>query len=286
MTALRASVVIAVRQGATVMPDLIESLRALRFSAADFEIIVVDNGSTDDTARIVRSLGDDIRVMHEPVRGSAAARNCGILAARGWAVAFTDADAVVEPDWLAELVAPLEDQTIGVVGGRILSVQPCNRIERFGERIHDQERAISQVEPYASSGNWASRRNVLLETGLFDVSLLRGQDVDLAWRIRAAGYRLVYAPNAIVRHRNEKTLLGLMREGYVHGLHGAQLRQKYGKPPDRKGRRLAGALRRMTRDKDLVNGALGVVFDAGKVTGQLVAELRALSAHESKREGS
>ena len=182
---------------------------------------------------------------------------------------------MVEAGWLAALVAPLGDRGVGDSGGRILSGETCNRIARFGGRIHDQRRAIGlEGHPYVASGNWASRREVLLEVGLFDPALLRGQGVDLAWRIHKAGYRLVYAPDAIVRHRNERTIRGLMHEGFVHGLHGARLLAKHGHARSRKRRRLRRALERLVREHDLVNGVLAMLFDVGKVTGQLVAHWR------------
>lgn len=280
---LDVSVIVAVRNGALTIRPLIESLLALAFPREKREIIIVDNSSTDETLRIVAEFGADVRVMHESRRGAAAARNCGIRAAGGWAVVFTDADAVVEPDWLTALITPLADDTVGIVGGRILSVEPCNRIERFGERIHDQEAAVAGHEPYVTTGNWASRREVLLAAGLFDESLLRGQDVDLAWRVRAAGYRLVYEPTAVVRHRNEKTLPGLVREGFTHGLHGVRVLEKLGKARPRKLRRVVKALRRLTQEHDATDGALALLFDLGKVAGQMVAQLRGRAVPRSAR---
>ncbi len=271
---LEVSVVVAVRNGAATIGATVESLLAVRYPRPALEILVVDNGSTDETVGLLNAMGDRIRVLHESRRGAAAARNRGIRAARGRMIAFTDADAVVEPEWLGAILAQLNDPTVGIVGGRILSIEPCNRIERFGERIHNQQAAI-EVEklPYVMTGNWASRRDVLLEVGLFDESLLRGQDVDLAWRIREAGYRLVYEPAAIVRHRNERTIPGLVREGFVHGLHGARLLEKSGQPRARNRARLFRAIRRLARENP-IDGALALAFDAGKVAGQLVAQLR------------
>jgi GT2 family glycosyltransferase len=134
------------------------------------------------------------------------------VSARGEVVAFTDADCVVEPGWLASLVAPLSDESIGIVGGKILAKRPCNPIEEFGERIHDHELAINVYEPpHVITMNWASRVSVLREN-LFDEKFLRSQDVDLSYRILQQGYEFVFTPAAVVYHRNEKTFSGLKRQ--------------------------------------------------------------------------
>ena len=104
---------------------------------------------------------------------------------------------------------PVYGDRVGIVGGRILSRQPANRIELFGEKIHDHQKAIEVYQPpYAISMNWASPRSVLLEESLFDETFLRCEDVDLSQRIEQAGYDLVYQHSAIVFHRNEHTLAG------------------------------------------------------------------------------
>src|SRR5262249_268139 len=92
--------------------------------------------------------------------------------------------------------------------------------ELFGERIHDHRRAILVWKPpYVITMNWASPRAVLERVGLFDEGLLRCEDVDLSYRIGAAGYRLAFAPDAVVYHRNERSVVGLFREGVQHGFY-------------------------------------------------------------------
>src|SRR6185503_11362164 len=182
------------------------------------EIVCVDNASTDRTPGVLAAYGERCRVLREPKRGPAAARNAGIRSASGTVVAFTDADCTVDREWLFRLVGRTADPTIGVVGGRVLSRRPCNAIEAFGERIHDHQRALERtMPPYAMTGNWASRRDLLLGFGGFNEDLLRCSDVDLSYRIVAAGYALVYEPDAVIYHRHERTPWGLLHEGYVHG---------------------------------------------------------------------
>ncbi len=276
-----ATVVVAAYNEVETMAACVASLLAMRGLNDLVEIIVVDNGSTDGTGDALATFGDRIRVLTEGTRGAGAARNCGIRAAQGPVVAFTDADCVVEPDWLSHLIAPLADPAVGVVGGRILSVPGANRIARFGEVIHDHHDAIEvQEEPYVISMNWASRREVLLLAGLFDEALLRGQDVDLSWRIRQAGYRLVYAPNAVLRHHNQHTLWGLAHEGYVHARQAVRVGRKHGYVFDVAGglkrtrQRLATAVRTVARGPERIDGLLGLVFNSGKSAGELAALIR------------
>ncbi len=222
------SIVVAAYNAEASIADCVRSLLELRYPRDLFEIIVVDNGSRDGTAAILASFGGAITVIEEPLRGRAAARNAGIRYARGEVIAFTDTDCTVDPDWLAALVAPLVDPCVGVAGGRILARRPANEIELFGEVIHDHRQAILAMRPpYAITMNWASRRSVLTDLGLFDLALRRGSDGDLAYRIGQGGYSFAYCPTAIIYHRNESSLAGLFREGFQHGFYAVPVRKRY-----------------------------------------------------------
>ena len=219
------SVIVAVYNAQDTIRDCIESLLRLDYPRTRREVIVVDNASSDATPTILERYRSELTILHEPVRGPAAARNAGLRRATGEAVAFTDADCVVDPRWLAHLVAPLKDPTVGVVGGRILARRPCNSIAEFGERIHDHRRAIEDLQPpYAITMNWASPRTVLDRVGPFNPGLLRCSDVDFAFRVVQAGYRLVYEPAAVIYHKNRSTVLALMWEGYRHGYYAEPVR--------------------------------------------------------------
>jgi len=271
------SVIIPVYNGAATVADCVESLLALQYPRDRCEIVVVDNGSTDATREILARFEGRIRVLHESRRGAAAARNRGIREANGTVVAFTDADAVVDPAWLDGLVSHLHPGT-GAVGGPILSRRPANRIEQFGEVVHDHRFAIEDCDPpYMASGNWASPRDLLVAVGLFDEDLLRGQDADLAFRLHRAGHRLTYGPDAIVYHRNKRTIAALFREGLSHGIAGVRVREKNApafpgmRRHSRVTRRLAGHVGRLLREGDRVTTVLRIVFDSGKFCGELVA---------------
>ncbi|MFC2054353.1 glycosyltransferase [Chloroflexota bacterium] len=227
-TSPQTSIIVPVFNGQNVIRDCIDSLLNLNFPRQDREIIVVDNGSSDHTPKILAEYSDLIHCYQEQHRGAAAARNHGIDNSRGKWIAFTDADCVVDSEWLLNLVPHLTDPSVGIVGGKILAKRPANKIELFGERIHDQQNAINLLcPPYVISMNWASPRQLLIEMGGFDTSLLRGQDLDLSYRIGAKGYSLVYEPESVVYHSNEKSLFGLFQEGSIHGFHNHLIYHKH-----------------------------------------------------------
>jgi glycosyltransferase involved in cell wall biosynthesis len=281
---LSASVVIPVRNAEATISDCVDSLLKLDTEGGAPELVVVDNGSTDGTLAALRAFGDGIVLLHEQRRGAAAARNTGIAGSRGEVIAFTDADCTVDPDWLALLVAALDDPGVGVAGGTILAATPANEVERFGEVIHDHRSAIEVYSPpYAITMSWASPRAVLEQTGGFDLGFLRGQDVDLSYRIVQAGYELAFVPGAVVHHRNESTLGGLFREGFVHGFHGVKARKRHreflhGYGHARGGsprlRQIGSQLMDWARGRDAPRARCEATFNSGKKAGRLLGSAR------------
>jgi glycosyltransferase involved in cell wall biosynthesis len=286
---LAASVVVAVYNSQETVGECVRSLLNLDYPAAEHELICVDNGSTDASGGILESFGGRIRVLREPKRGASAARNRGIRSARFPVVAFTDSDCAVDPQWLRHLVAPLKDPETGVSGGTILSRRPCNRVEAFGETVHNNCKAITYFKPpYSDSANWASRREVLLRLGCFDEAFLRAQDVELSCRILQAGLKLVHAPEAIVYHRNERTYGGLFREGFTHGMHSVALMERhrsfyesYGYRPRRLSqyRNLWAQFREYLSGKNPESAGCQVVFNGGKRLGRLAGSMRFGAVH-------
>ena len=214
----RVSVIVPVYNAENTIEECINSLFGLNYPKEKIELIFVNNASTDRTTNILNQYSGKIKILHEEKKGPAATRNKGLLNAKSDVIAFTDSDCVVHKDWLHNIVLPLQDEGIGIVGGKILAKRPCNKIEKFGEIIHDHNKAINEFKPaYVITMNWASRLSVLKEVGFFDENFIRCEDADLSHRIFQSGYRFVYRPEAVVYHRNEKTLSGLFQEGYLHG---------------------------------------------------------------------
>jgi len=278
------SIIVPAYNAAATIDACVQSLLSLDYPRDRYEVIVVDNASTDDTARILSKYSGALRVLQERTRGPAAARNAGLRNATYDLLAMTDADCLVDPQWLRELVAPLHHGNVAMVGGRILSVQPSTAIERFGEEIHDHEAAITRyVPPYVITMNWASRRSHLESIGYFDERFLRAEDVELSYRVARAGLTFAYAPGAIVFHHNERTLAGLFREGFDHGahsrhldvIHGDWLRAQFASSHGARVMHvLARAARELVTSEDRARAWHRTVFNIGKELGKLAGTAR------------
>lgn len=223
------TVILPVYNGEAVIAACLDSLLALVYPDADYEIVVVDNASTDATAVILERYRDRLRILYEAGHGVSRARNAAIAATDRDIIAFIDADCIADPGWLSALVRPLlRDADLSVVGGRILALAGANAIARYGEHIHDHRMAIEVYKPaYVISMNIAVRRSVFDDIGVFDPLFLRAQDADLSFRLNLGQHRLAYANDAVIRHHNETTLWSLFREGFKHGSWQICLYRKY-----------------------------------------------------------
>jgi len=278
------SVIVPAYNAAATIRDCLDSILAVTSPAENFELIVVDNASTDQTNDILQSFGRRIKILHETKRGPAAARNQGLRNAAGQIIAFTDADCIVEKQWLQKLIEPLNDGSVGAVGGRILSRQPCNPIEKFGEDIHDHSKAIEVYRPpYVITMNWASRLSLLKELNFFDEDLLRGEDVDLSYRILQKGLRFLFQPDAVIYHRNESNYRGLSHEGFLHGYYAIQVLKKHESFLKQFGHRkwnkwsyadIAHNLIDSIRGKERHQSFCSFVFNSSKKIGKLFGSIR------------
>jgi glycosyltransferase involved in cell wall biosynthesis len=235
----RASVVIPAYNAAGTLPACLAALSQQTLAGPDFEIIVADDGSTDGTALVAAEAGAN-RVLVLPHRGPAAARNSGIAAARGETILFTDADCRPAPDWLAQMLRPLDDTDVSGVKGsyRTQQREVIARLAQceFEERYNRQELlpSIDFVDTYAA----AFRSAVLREVGGFNPAFPHAdnEDVDLSYRLAERGYRLVFNRQAVVYHRHAAAWRDYARlkahRGYwrmaVYRLHpGKALRDSY-----------------------------------------------------------
>src|SRR5262249_50411983 len=151
-----------------------------------------------------------IRLIRLPrSMGPAAARNAGAAECGSELVAFLDSDCVAEPDWLEALVPELADPAIAAAGGRVLPAAEGAWLERY-EAVRSPldlgaTRAAAQPRasvPYLVPANLVVRRTAFQAVGGFDPGLRCGEDVDLCWRLNAAGHLLSYQPAGRVRHRH------------------------------------------------------------------------------------
>jgi glycosyltransferase involved in cell wall biosynthesis len=203
MTVPTISVIVPVWNDEKRIGQCIDALQRQTLRADLFEIIVVDNGSTDSTASVV-ARHPNIILLREPQPGSYAARNRGLAHARGEYVAFTDADCIPQRDWLEQgLNAVVGRTNIGVVAGRVAFCEPTGKYNRA---CLNYDRHISlRQEDYARAGraitaNWFSRKSILLEKGGFDTRMKSGADHELSRRVSKSGLQTLYLSKATVMH--------------------------------------------------------------------------------------
>ena len=224
------SVVVPVLNGEATLGECLAALGAVDYPPERREVIVVDNGSTDATAAIVKRR--PVTYLWEPRRGPAIARNAGIGAAAGDVVAFTDADCLPTTGWLREMIRPLGDQDVGGVAGEILPFPPKTAAERYAARIRhlSPRRYLNRpIFPFAVTANLAFRREVFDRAGRFDPEAPRGgESTDFCTRFfRACGQRLELAPRAVVFHRHRTTSRDLFAQQWGYGRGHAYLYLKY-----------------------------------------------------------
>ncbi len=195
------SVVLCTHNGALTLRDCCEGLARLAYPR--HEVIVVDDGSTDDSAAIAAAHG--FRVISTPNQGLAAARNVGLEAARGEIVAYLDDDARPDPHWLDYLVRAFGEGPYVGVGGPNLVPHDDGLVAQCVARAPGNPREVlidDERAEHLPGCNMAFRRDALLAIGGFDPQFrIAGDDVDVCWRLLDRGEALGFSPAAIVWHR-------------------------------------------------------------------------------------
>jgi len=217
---VRFSIVVPVYNNPSDLANCLDSIQKLNFDKSAYEVIVVDNNSTDDTAEVAHAHGVTV-LVEKDFQSSYAARNRGIRAARGEFIAFTDSDCVVAPDWLAQIDAEVEDE-VGCLAGEILSTPAETLIERFSDEIGllRQRGPLSgwHFKPYAQTANAIYRKAVFDTVGLFDPSMQSGGDAVIAWRMQdKTSYRLKFVPQAVVYHHHRTSVPELWKQFRRYG---------------------------------------------------------------------
>ena len=202
------------------MQHQLEALAAQDFDRP-WELVVVDNGSTDDTMHIVHAMGDCVPSLHmvnaSARVGLAHARNVGVGAAQGSTLLFCDADDEVAPGWLGVMVHAL--QSADVVGGALDRTRLSPPRGLTSERRHSTG---LQVWPgfmsFPAGANCGMRVSVFQQLGGFDESYVGGaEDTHFFWRAQLAGFTTATAPDAVVYYRERHRLRDLARQHYRYG---------------------------------------------------------------------
>ncbi len=194
------SVVVPTRNRCALVRQTVDALLAQDLAPGAFEIIVVDNASSDGTGDLLRA-----HAARAPVRfigavmredeGPAVSRNSGVVLARGRLVAFTDSDCVPTPGWLRRCVDAMSVSDVGVVQGMTLA-RPDQPQPLFNHFIETKT-----LDGSFSTSNVCYRRDALIAAGGFDAGCIYWEDVDLGWRVRRRGWAARFDEDALVYHQ-------------------------------------------------------------------------------------
>jgi GT2 family glycosyltransferase len=229
---VKVSIVIPVYNGAATIAQCLESLIPQALAGHECEIIVIDDGSCDETMSVL-SRYKDVRVVSQPRNmGPAAARNRGAQEATGEIILFTDADCVPGENWVADMARSFEDDP-GVTGVKgVYRTRQRDLTARFVqlefefkyERMKQQEK-IFFIDTYSAG----YRRDVFLESGGFDTGfpVASTEDIELSFRLAAKGYRMVFNPRAYVYHQHPASWIDYMKRKFKYAYWGAVVMRRY-----------------------------------------------------------
>lgn len=181
-----------------------------------YEIIVVDDGSTDRTAAIVRQYA--VKLLRQSNQGPAAARNYGVQEAKGDLIFFIDADCVATANWIEEMSRPFQHaEVVGIKGvyrtrqrelaARFVQIEYEHKYERMGKRLY-----IDFIDTYSAG----FRRDVFLRYDGFDTSFPTAsvEDQEFSFRLAKDGHKMVFQPRAVVYHTHQPTFKGYLRRKF------------------------------------------------------------------------
>ncbi len=220
------SVIVPVYNGGAIITRCLDALAGQTVAADCYEIILVDDGSRDDTAAIAAAWGDVhpqhcFRLIQQPNAGPAAARNHGAQVARSPLLLFTDGDCAPQPDWIEAMVAAFDDPEIVGAKGAYVTEQ-AGVVARFVqaeyEDRYDRMRAMPRID-FIDTYSAGYRRTIFLENGGFDPIFTTAsvEDQEFSFRLAQKGYPLTFAPDARVSHLHDETLAEYVRRKYFIG---------------------------------------------------------------------
>ena len=210
------SVIIPTFNSAKQLSDCLKSLETQTMDQGSYQVIVVDDGSTDDTRSIVAKYS--AKYVYQANQGPAVARNHGVTEAQGEIVLFTDADCMPQANWIEEMIKPLDDsQVVGVKGAyktdqkelmaRLVQIEYEDKYERMKKFKY-----IDFIDTYSA----AYRKDVYIKYGGFDERYPKAsvEDQEFSFRLFRDGYKMVFNSSAIVYHRHSARLIDYLKKKY------------------------------------------------------------------------
>ena len=225
----KVSVVVCSYNGGRTLDGCLQSLQKVDYP--DYEVVLVNDGSTDDVPDIAARYEPWVRVYHQENKGLSAARNVGMEVAEGEIIVYTDDDCFVDEDWLYYLVSKLLETKASGVGGPNLLPEKDGPVAACvsaspGTPAHIlMDDTVAEHVPGCNMAFWADRlRNI---KGFDPVYRAAGDDVDLCWRLQNQGDFIVYAPAAMVWHHRRATVNAYLKQQRGYGIAEALLKRKH-----------------------------------------------------------
>lgn len=212
-----------------MLPGCLQALKKQTCPSDSFEVIVVDDESTDETVAQLEDLASTwsnegdcpaLRLVKQDWHGAGAARNRGVVEARGEVILFTDADCEPLDDWVTRMIEPLNDPAVSAVAGAYLTRQPSIIARLAQAEFEERYRYVDQHASIdiAFTHSAAFRKDVFVDSGGFDERMPNNSDdLELSYRIATSGHRIVFARQGLVYHRHPATLLDYMRKKFGRG---------------------------------------------------------------------
>ncbi len=188
----------------------------------NYEIIVVDDGSKDNTAKVVEKYmrrHKKIKLIKQKNSGPAAARNRGAKKARGRIILFTDSDCLADKNWIKNMVEPFSDKNVAGVSGTYRTLNKEKLIARFvGYEIEKRHEKMAKSETIDFIGTFSAGylKNIFFKFGGFDTKFRKasGEDPELSFRIAKAGYKLIFNKKAFVYHPHVDNLKSYLKQKF------------------------------------------------------------------------
>jgi mycofactocin system glycosyltransferase len=218
------SIVIPVKDRAGELARCLGSIASVNYPKELLQVIVVDDGSTDQSAAVARKWGALVVESGGTGRGPAAARNVGARSATGEILAFIDSDCTASQGWLSELIPAFCDARIAAVGGQVDGMCTESSVDLYEAvmsslSLGNRERSGNSGDDtfYLPSCNLLLRRSLFAAVGGFEDSMHVGEDVDLTWRLRNQGWTIAYLPAGRIYHEHRSTIRSFMSRRFDYG---------------------------------------------------------------------
>jgi mycofactocin system glycosyltransferase len=218
------SIVIPVKDRAEELVRCLTSLEQLDYPRERREIIVVDDGSSDGSPSVAVRFGCKLVATDEPGSGPGAARNLGVSVAKGEILAFIDSDCTASTGWLRELAGGFTDPSLAAVGGLVDGMRDAGALDRYEAVMSSLTlgtRAMTGSTGddtfYLPSCNLLVRAEAFRSVEGFSPEMHVGEDVDLSWRLRDAGWRISYLPSGRIWHEHRSRFIAFLKRRFDYG---------------------------------------------------------------------